>query len=448
MYSPEGYGTPGWNPLGKLIRSGDHVLIKPNLVDDSAWKLGQITHPAFLRPLLDYAVKACGPAGQVILGEGPWAAGVFDSLVQNTGILAMVEHLKARGAPVVLLDLNHAMRESTPLVDLGAVSALMLEDRTWLDAHYQPMARDGDPGVGRYWISPAVLNADVVISAPKVKVHCSGGITVAMKNLLGIIPAWDGPYEKAQLKDCAHASDVDLAQGARGKYLNNDTIWRSMADLSRILLYADATGRLQATRQRGYLAIVDGVVAAEASQYTPTPHPLGTVLIAQDPVTCDAVTARVMGFDPRKLRSVTCPEQVASHPLGSWRAAQVRVVSSWGGSLSEVYRTALTPELGVYSWQGEVEAADFDPPEVQAVTWDPQLGALRVQVSDTAGVAYVRLALEYGGQRTVQDLVLSAGNAQVGEWTLSSPAGGVVTSGDLLVGDELYNQRWLRVQWG
>jgi uncharacterized protein (DUF362 family) len=454
LFSPQGYGTPAWNPLGALIRPGDRVLVKPNLVDDSAWQSGQITHPAFLRPILDYAAQACGPQGQVILAEGPWAAGVFDRVVQNTGIRAMVEHLaQVHGAPIVLRDLNKASRETTPLVDLGGASALTLADRTWLDAHYRPMQFDGDPGVGRYRIAPAVLQADVVISVPKVKVHCSGGVTLTLKNMLGIIPAWDGPYEKAELKDCAHASDLDMAQGNRGKYLDNDTIWRSMADLNRILLYADGTGRtpypgrLQSARQRRYLTIVDGIVAAEESQYQPHPRPLGTVVIGADPVTCDAVTARIMGFDPRKLRSVTHPGQIPSHPLGPWQPANVRVVTSWGGGLNAVYRAAITPELHVFSWQGHVEADDFDPPQVQSVAWDPGTGELRVQVGDPAGVACVRLAYTYQDQRQVHDLSLMAGDARAGEWRLPFAAGDVLKSGELAVADELFNTDIVSVLW-
>jgi uncharacterized protein (DUF362 family) len=460
LFSPTGYGTADWNPLSTIIRPGDRVLIKPNLVDDSAWQQGQITHPAFLRPILDYAVKACGPGGQVIVGEGPWAAGVFDRLVQTTGIQAMVDHLvQAHGAPIRLQDLNKCGREETPLVDLGAASALTLDAGriTWLDAHYEPMKPGGDPGVGRYRIAPVVLQADVVISVPKVKVHCSAGATLTMKNMLGIIPAWDGPYGKAELKDCAHASDVDMAQGNRGKYLNNDTIWRSMADLNRILLYADASGRLQATRQRRYLTIVDGIVAAEESQYKPHPRPLGTVVIGADPVTCDAVTARVMGFDPRKLRSVVCPEQIATHPLGPWRAADVRLVTSWArrqsraqrgsGGLNAVYRAALTPELHVYSWLGQVEADDFDPPQVQSVTWDPETGELHIQAGDPAGVAYIRLAYGYQGQRYVHELTLAAGDARSGEWRVPFPVGAVVKNGELTVADELFNADTVAVGW-
>jgi hypothetical protein len=268
-----------------------------------------------------------------------------------------------------------------------------------------------------------------------------------MKNMLGIIPAWDGLYKEAVLKDCAHASDLDLAQGNRGKYLDNDTIWRSMADLNRILLYADAAGRLQQARQRRYLTIVDGIVAAEESQYQPHPRPLGTVVIGSDPVTCDAVTARVMGFDPRKLRSVTQPERVSTQPLGPRRPEAVRVVTSWGSGLNAVYRTAVTPELHVYSWRGQVEASDFDAPQVQSIAWDAETTELRVQVQDLTGVSCVRLAYTYQGQRYLHDLALVAGDPSGGEWRLPFPAGAVIKNGELAVTDHLFNTGQIRVLW-
>lgn len=448
LLSPLGYGQPDWNPLGGIIKPGDRVLIKPNLVDDSAWKQGQMTHPAFLRPIIDYAVKACSPGGQVIVGEGPWAAGVFDRVVKNTGIQAMVEHLaQQHGAPVVLRDLNKASREQTPLVDLGAVSALTLDERIWLDAHYKPMNPGGELGAGPYLIAPTVLQADVVISVPKIKVHCSGGITVTMKNMLGIIPAWDGHYEEAVLKDCAHASKLDMEQGNHGKYLNNDTIWRSMSDLNRILLYADSLGQLQSSRQRRYLTIVDGIVGAEESQYSPNPRPLSTVIVSADPVTCDAISARVMGFDPRKLRSVTQPERIPTHPLGPWRPANIRLVTSWGGCLNTVYRSSLTPELHVYSWQGQVEADDFDPPQVGAVAWDAETGSLRAHIEDRAGVSHARLAYQWQNQRYVHDLVLEAGDPNAGQWSAILPPAFEVRQGELSIGDALFNQASVQIAW-
>jgi len=448
LMNPHGYGSETWNPLGNIIQPGDYILIKPNLVDDAEWANGQTTHPAFLRPIIDYAYKACGPNGRISLAEGPWAAGVFDRLVAATGIQAMVEHLATvHGVPVALQDLNKASRETTPLVDLGAVSELRAVERVWYDAHSQVMAEGGDPGIGRYRISPSVLEADAIICAPKAKVHCSGGITVAMKNMLGIIPAWDGPYEQAVLKDCAHTSDVDQAAGKRGIYLDNDTIWRSMADLNRILLHADTQGNLYPNRQRRYLAIVDGIAAAEESQYHPRPYPLNTVVIGADPVTVDAVTARCMGFDPRRLKSVTQAAARQDFSLGPAHPSQIKVLVSGGQGLSALYRHALTPELYVFSWQGHLEANDFDPPQILESQWDPASGELLVTVRDPSGVAWVRVTYSYEGQSRMKALRLKEGTLQQGRWHIPFPLGATVRRAILAAGDELFNETAQEFVW-
>ena len=292
-----------------------------------------------------------------------------------------------------------------------------------------------------------MLAADVVISVPKIKVHCSGGLTVTMKNMIGIIPAWDGPYEQAQLKDCAHTSQLDRAAGGRGMYLDNDTIWRSIADLNRILLYADREGVIRQERQRGYLSIVDGVVAAEASQYNPVPRPLGSVIVGADPVTVDAVAARVMGWDPRKLKTVTRAAERVECSLGPAAPDQVRVLCSGGRSLTETHRASLTPELYVYSWQGHVEAADWDPPVIESWGWNDTSGELTVRASDPAGVAWLRVTYQVQEEERVKALALREGTPQAGVWAAPFPLGALVRQGTLSFGDALYNQGAQGIDW-
>jgi len=437
---PERYGERDWNPLAGIVQPGDTVLVKPNLVDDALWDRGKITHPAVIRAVTDYAYLACGPTGRIIVGEGPWAVGVFDRLVLNTGIQQMVQHLaQEHGVPVVLEDLNKAVPESTPLIALGELSAFHGINRRWYDAHRRELRPGGDPGIGSYRIAPTVLQADVVISVPKIKVHCSGGLTLNMKNMLGIIPSWDG-YGDGRLKDCAHTSDVDLAMGARGEYLENDTIWRSMADLNRILLYADRAGVLQPERQRRYLAIVDGIAAGEASQYEPHPRPLGTVMIGFDPVTVDAVTARVAGFDQHRLRSVVNPASHGPYGLGPANPAEIRLTVSGANALQEfcTQERVIIPETQVYSWQGQVEAHDFQPPRL-SWRYDGERQQLIVQADDPAGVAYIRLAYRRLGQPLVKALELQQGNTISGEWVAPLPAAEQVEELRLLAMDELFN---------
>lgn len=417
LLSPPGFGAADWSPLGKVIRPGDTVLIKPNWVDEPGWERGRITHPAVLRPIIDYVYKACGPEGRILLAEGPWAAGVFERVIEVTGTRQMVEHLaEGHGIPLVLQDLNQSARETTPLVDLGAASEFNGIERKWQDNHHKDMSPDR---VGCYRIAPAILEADVIINVPKVKVHCMAGVTLAMKNMLGIIPSWDGPYEDCASKDCPHTSDLDLQTGDRGQFLDNDTIWRSIADLNRIVLYADRQGRLQPQPERRYLAIVDGIIAGEESLFKPHPYPLSTIVIGREPLTVDAVTTRLMGFDPRRVRSVYRAAERQDLPLGPIDPARIEVIIN--GDLSAIYRRSLIPETQVYSWQGHIEADDFDPPEIMEQTRDAQAGNLTVRVRDRCGVACVRVSYTIEGRDHVQDLALTGGDELEGQWSGQLP---------------------------
>src|SRR5262249_3591393 len=53
----------------------------------------------------------------------------------------------------------------------------------------------------------------------------------------------------------------ELPEG--GNWYGNDTAWRMTADLARTVLYADAGGTMQATQQRHFVSVVDGIVAGE-----------------------------------------------------------------------------------------------------------------------------------------------------------------------------------------
>ena len=51
-----------------------------------------------------------------------------------------------------------------------------------------------------------------------------------------------------------------------------------------------------------HFVIADGIVAMEGNgPLNGTPRPLGTIVLADDPVAADATCARLMGFDPSRI---------------------------------------------------------------------------------------------------------------------------------------------------
>ncbi|MHB0868870.1 MAG: DUF362 domain-containing protein [Chloroflexota bacterium] len=445
-WEPAGFGSAQWNPLAGLIRPGDTVALKPNLVWEPGWgeeRLGlTTTHPSTLRAAIDYVHKACGPRGRILVMEGTATADQWPAVVRIAHIQELVDHLRRdHQVPVELLNLNDTPREQALLVSLGAHSMLApLAGRTLFDLHDRPDWHTQSFGVGSYFVAPQPLQADVVVSLAKLKVHRSTGVTLAMKNLFGLIPSWDGPYGDNRLKDVPHYSDREAAGGPRSLYLENDTTWRVAVDLNRILLYADRKGSLREERQRRYLGIVDGLIAAGRDMFNPEPVPLGVLVVGEEPVSVDAVATRSMGFDPRRVRLLAWAQGTARPVLGPAEPSALEVRVSGAASISAAVdgSRVVTPEMQAYPWKGHLEASDFAPPEIlQAGIVGREL---RVALRDPSGVAFARLMWEREGQPFCSDLRLVGGSPQQGEWRGSLPAEALIGAPmELVSGDALFN---------
>jgi len=92
-----------------------------------------------------------------------------------------------------------------------------------------------------------------------------------------------------------------------GCWYGNDTAWRMVLDLNRVLFLADSEGVLQRPRPRPYLSIVDAIVGGEGQgPLEPTRRPLGVVLAGLSPVATDWAAAHCMGFDANRIPLLRC----------------------------------------------------------------------------------------------------------------------------------------------
>lgn len=387
----ERFGTPAWNPLGAWIRPGDRVLVKPNWVmhrHPEEERLGLdaardclVTHPAVLRAVIDYVQRALQGEGRIVLADAPLQGCDFDALLRRSHVAALVDHYARQrrrpgSAPppvdVEVEDLRLEVAIERPtLGGVGATHRKELRDETrahgivhldeWSALEpisagseafrvtgYDPsgMARTHGPGHHAYCVSRHVLEADAVVNVPKFKTHKKGGITVALKNLVGInghksfLPHHrqgsiaDGGdeylaedrlkwwmtrlYDTVNRRDASPrvqrvASLVASALGAAGRifreegtesgcWYGNDTIWRTCLDLNRILLHADAAGVFRgqspdAPPQRRVIHVVDGIHGGDCDgPLSPRPRPSGVVLAGTSAAFVDLASARLMGL--------------------------------------------------------------------------------------------------------------------------------------------------------
>ncbi len=256
-----------------------------------------------------------------------------------------------------------------------------------------------------YVMSATVLSADVFINLPKLKTHKLGGVTISAKNLVGTCVVKNSiPHhtlgspetggDKFMKQTSKNSSETALKGTAlkllkaknpvinypfilikkaaglffgspredvvrNGAWYGNDTIWRSVIDLNKILLYADKQGRMHRTQQRKYISIVDGILGGEKKgPMEPDRKEAGVLIMGVNPIAADTAGTVLMGFDYRKVPSVINGYYSTGLPLAGFKPEQLKIISnekSWEKGLDEFKRAdtlAFEPHFG---WKGHVE---------------------------------------------------------------------------------------------
>ncbi len=371
----ENYGTAKWNPLGKYVVPGDSVLVKPNFVmHENGSGNGMdclITHPSVIAVIIDYVLIALAGTGSVMIGDAPIQDCHFEEMLNNGGILPLVEFYHNQGIDIPIVDFRNVRRDCVDGVysdqdvqaksDDGVLVRLNSREsafdglpesriRNLRVTNYDPriMKKHHHDGIHEYIINKNVLKADVVINMPKPKTHRYGGITAALKNIVGInankemLPhhtagshddGGDCYVHKNPFLDEAHrhidtrnslTNDGKIAEAAHemqeyarcyskgmensketywfGSWYGNDTIWRTIADLNKIFYYADKNGKMRDSIQRKIFIVADMVCGGDHSgPLAPSPVEAGVIAMGEDPLLFDRTVCSVMGFDYRKI---------------------------------------------------------------------------------------------------------------------------------------------------
>jgi uncharacterized protein (DUF362 family) len=210
------YATPQWNPLSAYIHPGNTVLIKPNLVRHyhayGMDPLSLVTNGSLVRAVCDYALKAAGPQGKVIIADAPLQSCDFDSVLSLSGLDLLAGYYRQAGIAVEIRDLRLVravvdrssvygrvlVQQENPgdplgytAIDMGGASLHAdrgVDPGRYRVTCYDParMARHHGQGRHEYVIANTLLAADAVLNLPKMKTHHKAGITGALKNFIGI----------------------------------------------------------------------------------------------------------------------------------------------------------------------------------------------------------------------------------------------------------------------
>ncbi len=224
----------GLDILGVDVR-GKRVFLKPNLVEYETDKAIN-THPLVVAGAAS-AFLSRG-AQQVIVGEGPGHRRDMEYLLAGTGMIDVLRDLR-----LTFADLNHD--------DVREVA---------LKSHFTRLQT--------LWLPATLLDADIVVSMPKLKTHHWAGMTASMKNLFGTVPGAVYGWPKNLL----HVHGIE----------------QSIVDLTATIHPA--------------LSIVDGIVGMEGDgPIMGRPRPVGVIAMGTDLPAVDATCARLIGLDPTKM---------------------------------------------------------------------------------------------------------------------------------------------------
>ncbi len=432
--------TPDWNPLSVVVRPGDTVVLKPNFVREFRESSPDhadcvITHGSVIRAVLDYVFIALRGRGRIVIADAPQNDADFEVIRRIAGLDGIRAFYREHaGMDVEVYDLRperahkidgvivgHEVLAGDPAgyvpVNLGAHSTFApIEHRCnrLYGAEYDTaeVCTHHRGGVHEYLISKTVLDADVVISLPKLKTHKKVGITVNLKNLVGIngdknwLPhhregtpsqggdefaddAWMHRVERAMvarfkryfpslgsLRPVLAApakflgkrlfGDTNRNTIRSGNWYGNDTAWRMVLDLNRILCYADSCGMLHDRPVRRFFSVVDGIIGGEGNgPLDPTPRAAGIVLAGGHPASVDLVAARLMGFDPRCLPLLAHAFEADRLGLFASHDKEVQVRSNDGGFAGAVGAIAslVPPFVPHFGWKGHLELNGARLPE-------------------------------------------------------------------------------------
>ena len=226
-------------PLGGMrafVSAGQRILLKPNLVRAMPPEKAATTHPSIVAAVARLVIQAGGHPIIFDSPGGPYTKGVLKNLYRKTQMDWAAE---VSGA-----ELN-------------------------MDTGSQQVAHPTAQVLHRLDIVQPLLDVDAVINLPKLKTHNLTTLTMAVKNLFGVVPG--------ALKISYHS-----------KLREREHFCQGLLDILEFV--------------RPVLNIMDAIVGMEGEGPSGgEPRPIGAIIAGSDALAVDVVGAAAVGFDPLQV---------------------------------------------------------------------------------------------------------------------------------------------------
>lgn len=215
---------------------GKRILLKPNLVEFKAGAEHINTHPLVVRGAAEAFLRL--GASRVLVGEGPGHCRDTLYVFEGSGLA------------------DTLFQDRIPFIDLNNDNLFSVRNKARL-TRLKTMS-----------LPAALGQADWVVSVAKMKTHHWAGVTLAMKNLFGVMPG--------------------IVYGWPKNVLHHEGIDNSIIDINATV--------------QPHFAIVDGIVGMEGDgPIMGDPKPVGVLVMGRNLPAVDATCCRVMGIEPHRI---------------------------------------------------------------------------------------------------------------------------------------------------
>jgi uncharacterized protein (DUF362 family) len=341
------------------------ILLKPNWVKHSSNVSDEIclrTNDNFLLATLEIVLEYI-PLG-VTIGDAPVQGCNWDKML-NPSLINKIDLLSKKYNTIIKIKdfrrVTFDPSKNKPEYDRKPLSEYNIFD-LGLDSYLEPISRSDKSifrvtnynpdrlseshtkGIHKYCITNELFESDLIISLPKVKTHQKAGVTVALKNLVGLNGDKDYlPHHRIGGTgfggDCYPGKNIlrllsermlDFANRRQGKLMywfgirssillwklsfpksihqlsagwyGNDTTWRMVLDLNKIAMYGKLDGTISKTPQRLIYSLCDGVIGGQGNgPLSPDPLALGVISLTNNSGLNDVIMGILMGFDIQKI---------------------------------------------------------------------------------------------------------------------------------------------------
>lgn len=318
-----------WNPLGEFISPGDRVFINIGGVFEPS-----LSHLSLLRVIMDYIFIATSGKAEVFVGFSPMDWSPEKSL--NLELPYSDKQFR-----VFMFNLPGEDPLGYTQIDLGDLSAFSSYSGNRKFFSIEGKVDTHDSHSARYFIGSTVLSSSLLITLFKPSINQWLGMAGAIASFLGLVenPAKVPVFSKGKPSrggdECPE--DEKDCSSIEGRWWGNDTLWRSIVDIARAVLFYDYDGGTRSEPRRA-LFFSDMVKYKD--------EPPGLILAAVNPVALDCVITRLMGIKWLNLPLILGAISNSAVALFRGKCGEVKLVSEdifIGGNFEEI-SPLLTPE--------------------------------------------------------------------------------------------------------